>query len=70
MPLVEKGLLDWETLPELGEVIAGRVPGRTAKEDITLFESQGMAVQDIYVGARVLALARERGIGIDLPIGE
>jgi len=70
LPLVEKGLLDWETLPELGEVIAGRVPGRTAKEEITLYESHGMAVQDIYVGARVLALARERGIGVDLPIGE
>lgn len=70
LPLVEKGLLDWETLPELGEVIAGRVPGRTANDEITLFESQGMAIQDIYVGARVLALARERGIGVELPIGE
>lgn len=70
LPMVEKGLLNWETLPELGEVIVGRVPGRSAKEDITLYESHGMAVQDIYVGARVLALARERGIGADLPIGE
>ncbi len=70
LPLVEKGLLDWETLPELGEVIAGRATGRTAQEEITLYESHGMAIQDIYVGARVLALARERGIGIDLPIGE
>jgi len=70
LPLVEKGLLHWETLPELGEVIVGRVPGRTAKEEITLYESHGMAIQDIYVGARVLALARERGIGVDLPIGD
>lgn len=70
LPLVEKGLLNWDTLPELGEVIVGRVPGRTAKEEITLYESHGMAIQDIYVGARVLALARERGIGVDLPIGD
>ncbi len=70
LPLVEKGLLDWDTLPELGEVIVGRVPGRTAKEEITLYESHGMAIQDIYVGAGVLALARERGIGVDLPIGD
>ena len=70
LPLVEKGLLDWESLPELGEVIAGRVSGRNSKEEITLYESHGMAVQDIYVGARVLALAREQGIGADLPIGD
>ena len=69
LPLVEKGLLDWNNLPELGEIIAGRLPGRNGSEDITLYESQGMAVQDIYVGARLLALARERGTGVDLPIG-
>jgi ornithine cyclodeaminase/alanine dehydrogenase-like protein (mu-crystallin family) len=69
LPLVEKGLLHWESLPELGEVVAGRVPGRTSKEEITLFESQGMGIQDVYVGARLLAIARERGVGVDLPIG-
>jgi ornithine cyclodeaminase len=70
LPMVEKGLLEWDSLPELGEVIVGRAPGRTSNEDITLYESHGMALQDIYVGARVLALARAQGIGIDLPIGE
>jgi len=70
LPLVEKGLLDWDTLPELGEVITGRVPGRTSGDEITLYESHGMALQDIYCGARILALARERGIGVDLPIGD
>lgn len=70
LPLVEQGFLQWESLPELGEVIAGRSPGRTTPEEITLYESHGMAIQDIYVGARVLALARERGIGVDLPIGD
>lgn len=69
LPLVEKGVLHWERLPELGEVVAGRVPGRTTKEEITLFESQGMGIQDIYVSARLLAIARERGVGVDLPIG-
>jgi ornithine cyclodeaminase/alanine dehydrogenase-like protein (mu-crystallin family) len=69
LPLVEKGLLHWDSLLELGEVVAGRVPGRMRKEEITLFESQGMGIQDIYVGARLLAIARERGVGVDLPIG-
>lgn len=70
LPLVENGVLDWDALPELGEVIIGRVPGRRSRDEITLFESHGMAIQDIYVGARILALARERGIGADLPIGD
>ncbi|MES2563310.1 MAG: ornithine cyclodeaminase family protein [Pseudomonadota bacterium] len=70
LPLVEKGYLHWDTLPELGEVIIGRVSGRTNRQEITLYESHGMAIQDIYVGARILALARERGIGVDLPIGD
>jgi ornithine cyclodeaminase len=70
LPLVEKGLLDWESLPELGEVITGRVKGRTGKDEITLYESHGMAIQDIYAGARILALARAQGIGADLPIGD
>ena len=70
LSLVEKGVLDWESLPELGEVITGRVSGRTTGEEITLYESHGMAIQDIYVGTRFLALAREQGIGAALPIGE
>jgi alanine dehydrogenase len=70
LPLVEKGFAHWEVLPELGELIVGRAPGRLADEEITLYESHGMAIQDLYVGARLLALARERGIGIDLPIGD
>ena len=66
---VERGLLQWEALPEIGEVIAGRAPGRTSARQITLYESHGMGIQDIYVCARLLALARERGVGADLPVG-
>lgn len=70
LPLVEKGFLDWNALPELGEVIVGRASGRAGDEEITLYESHGMAVQDIYVGAAVLALARERSVGWDLALGD
>jgi len=66
---VEKGMLHWESLTEIGEVIAGRMPGRTSAQQITLYESHGMGIQDIYVAHRLLALARERNVGVDLPIG-
>ena len=69
LPAVEKGWHRWETLAEIGEVIAGRAAGRGSAPQITLYESHGMGIQDLYAGARALALARERGIGSDLPIG-
>jgi ornithine cyclodeaminase/alanine dehydrogenase-like protein (mu-crystallin family) len=53
----------------LGEVIVGRIAGRRAREDVTLYESHGMAVQDIYVAGRLLQIAREEHVGTDLPIG-
>lgn len=67
MPLLEKGRTQPGRWVELGEVIAGVRPGRTSAAQITLFESQGMAIQDIALAARVLALARERGLGCTLP---
>ncbi len=66
---VEKGWLRWDNLPEIGEVIAGKAPGRTSPRQVTLYESHGMGLQDLYAGIRVLALAREKGLGADLPIG-
>ncbi len=63
----ENGLLYWENIADLGDVLVGRRPGRTDREQVTLFESHGMAIQDIYSCARVLAAARERGLGVELP---
>jgi alanine dehydrogenase len=48
---------------ELGAVVAGQVPGRTSDDEITLFKSEGLAIQDVAVAAKVYALARERGVG-------
>jgi ornithine cyclodeaminase len=48
---------------EIGELVAGTKPGRTSPEQITLYKSVGVAVQDAAAAALVLAAARERGIG-------
>ena len=63
----ENGLLYWENIADLGDVLVGRRPGRTDAQQVTLFESHGMALQDIYCSARILAAARERGLGVELP---
>lgn len=69
LPALEKGRLRDRQLVELGEVIIGRHSGRNTAQEITLFESQGMAIQDIALAVRLEALARERGLGVELPYG-
>jgi len=56
-------------LTELGEVIAGLRPGRTSPEQVTLFESQGMAMQDLIIAAELARLARARGMGSEVDLG-
>ena len=66
---LEKGRLHAGALTELGEVIAGIRPGRTNREQVTLFESQGMAMQDLIIAAELVRLARGRGMGEELALG-
>jgi ornithine cyclodeaminase len=68
-PLVELNKLRWDDLVEIGDVIAGKAAGRTSERQISLFESQGMGLLDLYVAADVLKTARERNVGVDLPLG-
>jgi ornithine cyclodeaminase len=68
LPLLEKGRLHSRQLVELGDIITGRHPGRTSKDEITLFESQGMAIQDLAVAVRVLAAAEAAGLGQEIPL--
>lgn len=68
LPLLEKGRLHPRQLIEIGEIIIGRHPGRTDAGQITLFESQGMAIQDLALAARVLEAATARGLGRELPL--
>ncbi len=69
LPAIESGLTDWDTLTEIGDVLIGRAPRRTSPHQITLYESHGMGIQDLYVADTLVALSRERGIGVDLPVG-
>lgn len=50
---------------EIGAVMAGEVPGRTAPEDITIFDSTGIALQDLASAADILAAADREHVGLD-----
>jgi ornithine cyclodeaminase/alanine dehydrogenase-like protein (mu-crystallin family) len=63
MPALETGTLLPEAVYELGQVIAGHVAGRRSPEDITLFASQGLALEDLATARVVYDRAIERGTG-------
>lgn len=69
LPALDQGRLAAGALAEIGEVIAGTRAGREAPDEITLFESQGMAIQDLAVAAHLLKLASDRGLGSPLDLG-
>jgi alanine dehydrogenase len=47
----------------LGGVVAGKKPGRQSPEEITVFDSTGLIIQDLSLGFAVLNRAKERGLG-------
>jgi alanine dehydrogenase len=53
LPLLEKGRLHARQLVEFGDIIAGMHRRADVADQITVFESQGMAIQDLAVGLRV-----------------
>jgi alanine dehydrogenase len=63
---IQQGLLSWDRVHELYEVVTGATPGRQKPEEITLFKSLGLALEDIAVAAHVYKLALEQGVGEEL----
>jgi len=63
---VERGVLDWLEVHELGEVVAGEIVGRALDGDIVVFKSSGLAAWDLAAAARAVELAGEWGVGRSL----
>ncbi len=63
---VEAGEWDWERAHgSLGDVVAGTLPGRENAEEITLFKSVGLAIQDISTALCVYNRATEANVGTE-----
>jgi ornithine cyclodeaminase/alanine dehydrogenase-like protein (mu-crystallin family) len=58
----------WDTVRELAEIAAGRTPGRAHPNDITLFKSNGIAIEDVVTASRVYEKAIEMKIGQQVPL--
>ncbi|MFL6273616.1 MAG: ornithine cyclodeaminase family protein [Blastocatellia bacterium] len=68
LPALDRGVITWESVTELGRIIAGYDKGRTGDDQITLFKSNGIALEDISTALRVYHLARERGVGEEIAL--
>jgi alanine dehydrogenase len=58
----------WARVRELAQIVAGKAAGRTTPDQITLFKSNGIAIEDVVTAGRVYEIARQRGGGKEVQI--
>ncbi len=63
---LETGVVLPEAVRELGQIIAGQAPGRQSPEEITLFASQGIALEDLATARLVYDRATEQNVGQEM----
>ena len=68
-PKAEGAIGDDHIVGEIGEILIGRVSGRRTRDEITLFKSLGLAVEDVASARHIYEQARRSGKGRFLPFG-
>jgi ornithine cyclodeaminase len=69
MAAIESGAFARERIhAELGDVVIGKKKGRETRDQITLFKSVGVAIEDVAVAAWVYQEAKKKGLGTDLSL--
>ncbi|MGB0844624.1 MAG: iminosuccinate reductase BhcD [Alphaproteobacteria bacterium] len=63
---VGQGLISRNDITQVGEVINGSHVGRSSESEVTVFDGTGVGLQDLAVAARVVELAVEKGIAIEV----
>ncbi len=69
MPLQEGAIDAGHIQGEIGEILLGQIPGRESPQDITLFKSLGLAIQDLASAHYVYLAALEQGLGTEVELG-
>ena len=67
-PIRDGLIMEEHIIAEVGELVAGTHKGRTSPQEITLYKSVGVAVQDAVAAQLVIAAARERGVGVEVAL--
>ena len=63
IPISEKVINKNHIHAEIGEVITGKKSGRSTDNELTLFKSVGLAVQDLVTAKKIYSLAKESNVG-------
>ena len=66
--VIRDGRLSPEDVVEIGELVTGARTGRSSDDQITLYRSVGVAVEDVAAAALVLRAAREHGAGVEVEL--
>jgi alanine dehydrogenase len=69
IPRSEGAITDTHVLGELGAVLLGKIPGRVSHDDVTIFESLGIAIEDLAAAHLIHRRASETGVGTWLEWG-
>lgn len=68
IPIREGAVTEGHIHASLGEIVVGERAGREDRDEITVFKSCGLAIQDVATAAAVYAAAREKGIGTSVEL--
>lgn len=66
VPLSKKIITRANIYGEIGEIVAGAKPGRVSEDEITVFDSTGLAIQDVITAWRAYEVAEEKGMGREI----
>ena len=69
IPKKEGAITDDHIKGELGEILLGRIQGRQSADEVTLFKSLGVAVEDLAAATHVYREAKARGAGTEVELG-
>jgi alanine dehydrogenase len=68
VPITEGLLAPQDIYAQIGEILTGKKPGRVSDEEITIFDSTGLGIQDVAAGNAVYKKALDTGLGMRLKL--
>ena len=68
IPLKAKRITEAQIYAEIGEIVTGKKKARTSNDEVTLFKSLGLGVQDAATAYLAYKKAREAGVGLEVEL--